>query len=272
MKFPLYFLILSLFFVACEEDDDHYGFTTSSGTVNEGDGVKTITIDLGRTVTSGTMINYIVGGTAFLNGDYKILTPISLTSSTFVAQVKSGQSTATLSVELIDDTHVEPNNETIYFLITGSSDTDLNSALKNVQYVLEVEDNDPAPTDGLQVDLSWNTGDGVSVNTANFDLYLAKNVQMSSNGQMTEYELVESPKSTNANGFESFILPGDISDEVYYVIINFVEGSSGADVFLHMSHGSQFGNASGHVNTNYVGKNVYYGPISKNGNTFSFRQ
>jgi hypothetical protein len=109
-----------------------------------------------------------VGGSAFLNGDYKILTPISLTSSTFAAQVKSGQSTATLSVELIDDIHVEPENETIYFLITGSSDTNLNGALKNVQYVLEVEDNDTAPTDGLQVDLSWNTGDGVSVNTANF--------------------------------------------------------------------------------------------------------
>jgi hypothetical protein len=272
MKFPAYFLILSLFLAACREEYDNYGFATSSGVANEGDGVKTITIDLGRTVPSGTTINYILGGSAFLNGDYKILTPISLTSSTFVAQVKSGQSTATISIELIDDTHVEPENETIYFLITGSSDTNLNSSLKNVQYVLEVEDNDTAPADGLQIDLSWNTGDGVSVNTANFDLYLAKNVQLSGNGQMTGYELVDSPKSTNPNGFESYILPSDITDEVYYVIINFVEGSSGADVFLHMSHGSQFGNASGRVNTNYVGKNVYYGPISKNGNTFSFRQ
>jgi hypothetical protein len=62
----------------------------------------------------------------------------------------------------------------------------------------------------------------------------------------------------------------NITDEIYYVIINFVEGTSGAEVFLHMSHGSQYGTASGHVNTNHIGKSVYYGPILKNGNTFSF--
>ena len=64
----------------------------------------------------------------------------------------------------------------------------------------------------------------------------------------------------------------NITDEIYYVIINFVDGTSGAEIFLHMSHGSQYGTASGRVNTNHIGKSVYYGPISKNGNTFNFEQ
>jgi hypothetical protein len=68
---------------------------------------------------------------------------------------------------------------------------------------------------------------------------------LSNNGQMTEYELVDSPKSANPNGFESFILPSDITDEVYYVIINFVDGSTGAERVLHMSHGSQYGTHPG---------------------------
>jgi hypothetical protein len=272
MKFLPYFLPLSIFLVACEDNEDSYGFTTPSGTVKEGDGVVNITIDLGRTVTSGTTLNYLVSGSAFLNGDYEIRNPGSITASTFVVQVKSGESKVTLSIELIDDNHVEDENESIYFLITGSSDTDLNGSLKNNQYVLEIEDNDTAPTNGLQVDLSWNTGEGISVNTANFDLYLAKNVELGNNGQLLEFELMDSPKSTNTSGFESIVLPQDITDEVYYVIIKFVEGTSAADVFLHVSQGSQQGTASGHVNTNYIGKSVYYGPISKNGNTFSFRK
>jgi hypothetical protein len=270
MKFAAYFLFLSFFLAACDATDNRNGFTTPSGVANEGDGVKTITIDLGRKVTTGTTIYYMVGGSAFLNGDYEVLGPASLNSSTFVVQAKGGESTTTLSIELIDDIYVEPETESIYFFIAGSSDSDLNGSLKNVQYVLEVEDNDTAPTAGLQVDLSWNTGDGISINTANFDLYLARNVQLGSNDQLTDFDLVDSVKSTNPSGFESFILPQDITDEVYYVIISFVEGSTSAELFLHLSQGSEYENASGRVNPNYVGKNLYYGPISKSGNTFSF--
>ena len=269
MKFAAYYIFLSFFLAACDETDSRNGFTSPSGVANEGDGVKTITIDLGRTVPSGTSIYYMVGGSAFLNGDYEILTPASLTSSTFAVQVKTGEYTASIPIELIDDTHVEQERESIYFFITGSSDSDLNGSLKNVQYILEVEDNDTAPTAGLQVDLSWNTGDGVSINTANFDLYLARNVQLSNN-QLTDFELVDSIGSANPSGFESFILPQDITDEVYYVIISFVEGSTNAQLFLHLSQGSEYGTASGRVNTSFVGKNLYFGPISKNGNTFSF--
>ena len=272
MKFLHYLLPLSFFLVACEDNDDRYGFTTSSGVANEGDGTKTITIDLGQKVTSGTTINYLVGGSAFLNGDYQILNPGSVNSSTLVAQVKSGESKVILSIELIDDNHVEQETESIYFFITGSSDTDLNGFLKNNQYVLEIEDNDVAPTEGLQVDLSWNTGDGVSINSANFDLFLARNVELGATGQLLDFEAIDSPKSANATGFESFIMDQDITDEIYYVVINFVEGTSGAEVFLHMSHGSQYGTASGHVNTSHLGKSVYYGPISKKGNTFNFEQ
>ena len=271
MKFTAYFIFLSSFLAACDDTDNRNGFTSPSGVANEGDGVNTITIDLGRTVPSGTSIYYMVGGSAFLNGDYEISTPASLTSSSFAVQVKTGESTATIPIELIDDIHVEPERESIYFFITGSSDSDLNGSLKNAQYVLEIEDNDTAPTAGLQVDLSWNTGEGVSINTANFDLYLARNVQLSSSNQLTDFELVDSVRSTNSSGFESFILPQDITDEVYYVIITFAEGSTSAELFLHLSQGTEYGTASGRVNTSYVGKNLYFGPISKNGNTFGFQ-
>jgi len=121
------------------------------------------------------------------------------------------------------------------------------------------------------VDLSWNLGDGVSIMVANFDLYLARNVKFNNSGQLTSFDVVEEPQSKELLGFENFVINDEISDETYYVIIRFVEGSLDADVFLELSQGSQHGSASGHVSTNYVGRDVYYGPISKSGNNFSFR-
>jgi hypothetical protein len=273
MKLPLLLLSIGLFLVSCEEDDHRTGFTTVSGIISETDGIQTITIDIGQKATSDFVINYQVGGSASLDGDYKILTPtnLSMTLSPFTVQVNKGESKTTLSIQPIDDTHVESGDETVYIFITGSSNNHLNSSIRNVQYSLKITDNDLAPTNGLQVDLSWNLGDGVSIMVANFDLYLARNVKFNNSGQLTSFDVVEEPQSKELLGFENFVINDEISDETYYVIIRFVEGSLDADVFLEMSQGSQHGSASGHVSTNYVGRDVYYGPISKSGNNFSFR-
>ena len=88
---------------------------------------------------------------------------------------------------------------------------------------------------------------------------------------LTSIDVVDKPQSNGLLGFENFVINDDISDETYYVIIRFVEGSLDANVFLEMSQGSQHGSASGRVSRNYVGRDVYYGPISKTGNNFSFR-
>ena len=60
MKFTPYLHFLIIFLGGCDENDERFGFATSSGIANEGDGVITITIDLGRNLTDGTTINYVV--------------------------------------------------------------------------------------------------------------------------------------------------------------------------------------------------------------------
>jgi len=108
MKLPLLLLSIGLFLASCEEDDHRTGFTTVSGIISETDGIQTITIDIGEKATSDFVINYEVGGSASLDGDYKILTPtnLSMTLSPFTVQVNKGESKATLSIQPIDDTHV----------------------------------------------------------------------------------------------------------------------------------------------------------------------
>jgi len=272
MKIPAacFVLVFLPFVLACEEEETPVGFELTSGVAAEGDGVQKISIHLGKVATSSITITYVVGGTASLDGDYKLISNTNYSLSSMSLVVKEGESNGSLTFELIDDSHLEPRNETIYFEITGISDVELNAALQHRQFSFEIQDNDTSPADGMQVDLSWNVGEGISINAANFDLYLARQVVISNN-EMVDFELVQQMSSTNPAGFESFVVNRETADEVYYIIIRFVAGTMNSDVFLHMSQGVNYGFASGKVSTNSVGKDLYYGPITKNGNNFRFR-
>jgi hypothetical protein len=265
MKNPICFVIPLLLLVACEEEDELLGFVNTSGSASEAEGTQTLTINLGKKATSSITITYIVGGTASVDGDFRILSNTSFTtdaSSSFTLTVPEGSSSASLTFELIDDIQVEPVNESIYFQITGISDSDLIGSIQHLQYIFKVEDNDVAPTNGLQVDLTWNLGDGVSINNANFDLYLARNVQLNNEGDIISMELVDQVLSTNTKGFETIVINDSIADDEYYVIVRFVKGTLTANVFLHLSHDEDYEIASGRVTTDFVGEDIYYGPIA----------
>lgn len=269
----LFFLFCLLLGSSCEEEEAIVGFESVSGIAKEGDGTQTITINLGKKATSAIIISYVVGGTASLDGDYKILSNSSYYyTSSLALTVQEGESTASLSFLPINDTQIEPRNESIYFEITGTSDSELTSSLNHAQYTFQIEDNDTPPSDGLQIDLSWYLGEGVSINKVNLDLYLAGKVEINEDGEITNLELVDHLVSTNTKGFENFIIDEEISDGDYYIVIRFLEGTLNADVFLHLVQSpNRNGFASGTLTTDYVGKDVYYGPISKSGNNFLFR-
>lgn len=263
--------------LGCEEETDDLGFVTDGGTAGEGSGKQSLIIDLGSKLTSDVTIQYHVGGSASLNGDYSLLSSnifyfsTDATDPEYSLVAKAGQSTVALEFEITDDDFIETRDESVYFQITGASDANLFSKFKHVQYEFRISDNDTAPTNGLQVDLSWSLGNGVSIYSANFDLHLARNVVLDSEGNMTSFDLIETPSSTHAKGFESFIIAQEMENEEYYLLIRYVEGSSEANVFLTLSQGNNSGNAAGRVSTDFLGKDVYYGPISKQGNSFQYR-
>jgi Calx-beta domain len=267
---PWFVSLLMPLALACEEDESVVGFDTTARIGQEGDGIQEVSINLGKKVTSSVTINFIVGGSASLDGDYKVLsnTNYSLTAMSLV--VKEGESEGLLRFQLIDDSQYEDKNEFILFEITGISDSELNASLRHTQFTFEIKDNDTPRIDALQVDLSWTVGEGISIDAVNFDLYLAREVVIS-NEEITNYELVEGFSSTNKKGFESLVIDSQTADETYYVFIRFVEGTMNADVYLHLSQGTNHGFAYGKVTTNYIGKDVYYGPITKSGDRFSFR-
>lgn len=264
------FLVFFLAF-ACEEEVDYGGFSETSGSGTESSGPQSIIIDLGSVSSGPTTITYQVGGNAAMDGDYRITSITSFNSDALTITVPAGQSTATIAFEIIDDEQVEPSNEVIYFEVTAISDAAIAQHFRQTSYVFEIVDNDDPPASGLQIDLAWNLGDGVRINASNFDLYLADSITTGSNGEITSYHEIEGHGSAHESGFETILLGDDLPDKQYYAIIGYLSGDNTAEITLQFSSGSSHGTARGRVSAASVGRSLYYGPITKTGQTFEFR-
>ena len=87
-------------------------FPTLSSAVSEGAGTKNVTVNLSAGSASPVTVNYTVSGTATPGADYTAL------SGTLT--VPAGATTATIPVEIIDDTH-EDSGEYIHLTLAGGT-------------------------------------------------------------------------------------------------------------------------------------------------------
>lgn len=270
-KGRIFFLACSLLVAACQDEPEYGGFSTTTGGGMEGIGAQSVTIDLGGTTSGSTVITYRVGGNASLDGDYRITTLTNYYSDALTVTVPAGKSTATIEFEIIDDNQVEPGGEIIYFEITSVSDATLAANFRKRYFVYQIDDNDEAPDSGMQVDLSWNLGDGVRINASNFDLYLADTISVGTDGAVISYHVAEETASANENGFETITIPVELPDKQYYIMIEYVSGEYTAELTLQFSSRQTQRAASGRVSSTSIGRVLYYGPITKTGQVFSFR-
>jgi hypothetical protein len=268
----LLILIAGLAALQSCKDDAETGFRAASGTGAEDAGNQSVVIDLGHAVAAETVVSLFVGGDASLDGDYTASSSRNTYNSsaeTLDLVVKKGESSATLNFTLIDDTQIEPGKEVIYFQVASIAGSE--SSLDHGTYMYEVTDNDNIPASGLQVDLAWNIGEGVSINRVNFDLYLARNVVVSG-GQVTQSELSDTIKSANTKGFENFILAPDLPNDSYYLVFRYAQGTSDVELFITFSQGTNIQPLHGFFSEAYAGKDIYYGPIVKNNSRYDYRR
>jgi hypothetical protein len=272
------FGMLLLILGSCSEDENPtIGFTTTSGSGTEGDGTQNLIITFGKKLASSTTVTLKTYGTAALDGDYSFtssspgsisnLPPEDNSSLTFTAQ--AGTTSLTIPFKIIDDKLVEPRRDVVQFQIASISNSDISKNLTQDVYTFEIIDNDTPPTQGLQVDLSWDLGDGVSINDANFDIYLANNVTFDSQGLVSSAQAVSDVSSSNTTGFESYIIPSTLADGIYYVIIKYAAGSNDAGLELILSRNQSYSRATGYVTASYTGKQIAYGPIRKTGDSYT---
>jgi len=254
-------MLLMLAVMGCDEEESTpSGFTVDASSGDESAGTQSVTFNLGRTAASTLEVEFETTGSASLDGDYTLLTPSPLT-------VTAGASTATITFRVSDESIIE-SDETIQFKLTSIDDQALASNDRST-YTYTVTDNDEVPTEGMQVDLTWTLGDGVSIDTADLDLYLAYDVVVEDN-EVQSMEVNESIYSANESGFESYLMSKGIKDTEYYVVVVYRKGTVAVPFALGFSdatNGTRKG--SGSFTATESGTALFYGPIEKSGNTFS---
>ncbi len=119
MKHLLY---LSLFFVilfSCTDDEgvhfqpDTFYLNTDTPTVNEADGIVTISFHIAKTFANDINISFELSGTSEVAVDYNIPNQ-NIT-------IPAGELTATLTIDLIDDTIIEDQENIILTVISASN-------------------------------------------------------------------------------------------------------------------------------------------------------
>lgn len=256
---------------SCSDETEYGGFEETSGTATESSGQHAITIDLGMTTSASTTISYRVGGSAALDADYRLTSSMNYYSDALSVTVPAGESTATIDFEIIDDEQVERFDEVVYFEITAISDASIADNFRETTYVFEIEDDDDAPENALQVDLAWNLGDGVRINASDFDLYLADTIEVDGEGLVTRYHVVDQIQSTRREGFESITIPHALPDRPYYIVIEYVSGENTAELLLQFNATNVQRSAMGWVSSESLGRALYYGPVTKSGSSYVFR-
>jgi hypothetical protein len=285
MNTLLKYLVLLILLVACEEEHTVVqGFETSEMTVAETSGLQNIVIDLGDGLSTTTNFTITVSGTAGMEADFIIsniqnsidlgngLTKVSgletnvSTSAQIQFVVIAGQKSLTVPIKIIDDGQIEPGLETIKLNITSISETGVD--LINTSTTVFIGDADVPPPGKVQIDLSWEVQPGGSINTSNFDLYLARKV--STGNSINNYELISGFSAIQTTGFETLTLDNSLPNEKYYVLIKYLSGSSLVRIKLVISQDNSSKSASGQVGTNQVGSTLFFGPISKSSSGFAY--
>jgi hypothetical protein len=249
---------------ACGSDDDDSSSTitldATEQTVEENAGTQKVSISLGKTVSASTQLYFELSGTASLNGDYKLLTSSPVT-------IAAGASTATISIQVIDEAIIESTESVIVQLTAAGNGIELSSDTTKNIFTLTINDNDTAPeNDDVQIDLTWGSGGGDNIDDEDLNLYIVNNVEISDE-TITDFDMYDG--SENESGFESLTLPSDAPDGDYYIVVAYNSGSNSVDYKINLN-GAGYSNdsATGTFSSSDVGYAVFYGPLSKSGTSY----
>lgn len=257
-------IILSFTPVSCNEDEEEQTstvrFSTAASSANEEDGTIEVQISANQIVSSDVEIAFEVSGSAYLNGDYVLQTPSPVT-------LKAGTQTATITLALLDENIIESIDDEIKIKLTSiGANANLSETSIDLEHTLVITDNDNVGEDGLQIDLTWDLGEGEDIDDVNLDLYLATNVTIEDD-MVSDADIYAG--SENISGFETLWITSDDEDTEYYIVVNYTEGNVAADFTLNLNGGDSFSNESitETLASEDAGSAIFYGPITKSGSS-----
>jgi len=270
------FLLGLLLFVGCAKTPVapvvNLKFSSATSKYSESQGTVNVAVSLSSKASQDIVLNYswVGGDTAtFLGGDFSFVSANPLT-------IKAGETSATISIQVIDDTQID-NDDVIKLTLTGATNAVLSTTASDLTHTMTITSNDVVPANQLQVDLTWKivttNKSPLDVNGANLDLYSQYDVGITNN-QITSIG-TSSATSVNKSGFETLFINATDPDKVYYIAIHYNTGSSKVAFTLALN-GWGYDNAKGaNIQEDYfdptdVGLGFFLGPFTKVSNTFVY--
>lgn len=241
------------------ETDNNAGFELTSKAIQEDDGSVQIKVLLDRAVDQSGSLYFEFDGEAALNGDFKLITPSPIT-------IESGSREAVIEIEALDEFIIEPSEDLI-LTITAAGGTGILLPESKSEFTLTIEDNDEAPEEGIQVDLTWSNDSERDIDEFDLDLFIANNVTIVDD-QVEDFEVYS--KSENQIGFETAWLDQDAPDGEYYLVAYYQNGNKDVDFMLEINGpGFERETTDGDFESDETGMAIFFGPITKDGSSIS---
>lgn len=231
-------LLTGLALTSCSKSGDDVSavvkFSELAKSVKESDGQVSLGVSLGSVTTEDVVLQFSVTGTAVLNGDY-----IMQTTTDSTLTIPKGSSSSNIVLKLINDKAIESTKTIEITLKAISSGHTLSTNALDLTGTISVEDDDTAPTDGIQVDLTWDKG-----SKAEMDLYLLTGVEFDADGNILNADQTNSLSSVNEEGFQTVSLPSSAPDGSYYVVVEYYQGNRDINYVVNIN-GASYTNVSG---------------------------
>lgn len=260
-----FFLLAGLALTSCSKSGDDVSSVVKlselAKSVRESDGQISLAVSLGSVTTQDVVLQFSVGGTAVQNGDFVMQTT---TDSTLT--IPKGSSTTNIVLRLFNDKAIEGTRTIEITLKAISSGHALSTNALDLTGTITVEDDDVAPTDGIQVDLTWDKG-----SKAEMDLYLLTGVEFDTDGNILNANQSNSLSSVNTEGFQTVSLPSASPDGSYYVVVEYYQGTRNINYVVNINGGSYTNVSSGGSFTSAQAGYYTYrnSPIVKSGTAYT---
>jgi hypothetical protein len=166
---------------------------------------------------------------------------------------------------MIDESIIEASEE-IKFTLTASGG-DLVIPQAKSEFTLTIEDNDEVPETGIQVDLTWASETETDIDEFDLNLFIVDNVKIT-DGYVEDFDIYS--QSENETGFETAWIDADAADGEYYIVAFYGSGNHDIPYTIEINGaGFDHETVDGDFAKSVVGTAVFYGPVTKQGSSFS---
>ncbi len=218
------------------DNEPTVGFSVTSSSVAEDAGTVSLTIGISAASGKNVSVDYVVsGGTATITDDY--------TYTAGTATITAGNTSTTISLDVVDDTVDEEDSETIIIQLSGESNATLDLAAD--EYTLSILDNDASPI--IDFNLTASSGsEATSPASLTIDLSTASNrnvtVDYSATGGTAtgaDYTLVDGTATITAGNTSTTVdidITNDDLDENNETIVVTLSDPSNASLGTDFTH------------------------------------